>query len=66
MLTRYSAPYYWSGFLAVGKDVQINMKEIRGAMLDQTLDETEKEVEELYGKEYLNPKPVLAPGITDM
>lgn len=59
---RFSAPFFWSGFLVIGKDVQVNIKEIRQAMLDQKLDLSEAELEELHGKEFLNPKPVLAPG----
>ncbi|XP_052220078.1 tetratricopeptide repeat protein 28-like [Dreissena polymorpha] len=58
---RFGSPYFWSGFLLIGKDVYINVKEIRHAMLDQTLDTAESEVEQTSGHEYLNPKPVLAP-----
>ena len=47
----------------IGKDVHISLTEIRHAMLDQCLDQSEAEVEEDHGKKYLNPKPVLAPGI---
>ena len=46
----------------IGKDVHISLTEIRHAMLDQCLDQSEAEVEEDHGKKYLNPKPVLAPG----
>ena len=48
--------------MAIGKDIQVNVKDIREAMLDQTLDQTESELEDTFGKEYLNPKPVLTPG----
>ena len=47
----------------IGKDVYVNLSEIRHSMLDQALDQSEAEVEEETGREYLNPKPVLAPGL---
>ncbi|XP_053380746.1 tetratricopeptide repeat protein 28-like isoform X2 [Mercenaria mercenaria] len=58
---RYNDPLYWSAFVLIGKDVYINLSEIRHAMLDQNLDQSEAEVEEETGREYLNLKPVLAP-----
>ncbi|XP_069120674.1 tetratricopeptide repeat protein 28-like isoform X2 [Argopecten irradians] len=56
---RFSEPYYWCPFLLVGKDVMVNLKEIRHSQLDQTLDKTEKTVEEEIGQEILNPKSSL-------
>ncbi|WAR31141.1 hypothetical protein MAR_033683 [Mya arenaria] len=58
---RFKSPYFWSPFVLIGKDVHINIKEIRHAMLDQTLDQSEAAVEEGSGRAYLNPRPVLAP-----
>lgn len=46
----------------IGKDVNINLIQIQHAMLDQTLNKTEKELEEESGKELLNPKNVLPIG----
>ena len=62
LFCRFSHPFYWSPYLFIGKDVWISLSEIRHAMLDQCLDQSEAEVEEDHGKKYLNPKPVLAPG----
>ncbi|XP_071154491.1 tetratricopeptide repeat protein 28-like isoform X2 [Mytilus edulis] len=53
---RYSDIQTWCPFLLIGKNVAINLKQIRHAMLDQKLDQTEKMVEEKSGKEFLNPK----------
>ena len=43
--------------------MKISLTDIRHSMLDQCLDQTETDVEEEQGKDYLNPKPVLAPGM---
>ena len=48
--------------MLIGKNVVINLKQIRHAMLDQTLDKTEQIVEEQSGKELLNPKTVIPSG----
>lgn len=40
----------------------VNLKEIRHSQLDQSLDHTEKAVEEALGKEILNPKSSLPKG----
>ena len=60
--SRFSHPFYWSPFLLIGKDVKISLTEIRHAMLDQCLDQSEAEVIEEQGKDYLNPKPVIKSG----
>ena len=59
---RYSDLQSWCPFTLIGKNVTVNLKQIRHAMLDQTLDATEKFVEELSGKELLNPKTVIPSG----
>ncbi|XP_060081998.1 tetratricopeptide repeat protein 28-like [Ylistrum balloti] len=56
---RFSETYFWCPFILVGKDVMVNLKDIRHSQLDQTLDRTEKSVEEELGKEILNPKSSL-------
>ena len=61
-LIRFQNPLYWSAFTLIGKDVAINLGDIRHAMLDQTLDKSEEEIEEETGREYLNPKPTVPPG----
>lgn len=61
-LHRYSDIHNWSTFTLIGKNVSINLKQIRHAMLDQTLDTTEKLVQEQTGKELLNPKSVVPAG----
>lgn len=59
---RYSDLQNWCPFILIGKNVTINLKQIRHAMLDQTLDKTERIVEEQSGKELLNPKTVIPSG----
>lgn len=61
-LFRFKDPFYWSAWILIGKDVNINLIQIQHAMLDQTLNKTEKELEEESGKELLNPKNVLPIG----
>ncbi|KAJ8300636.1 hypothetical protein KUTeg_022155 [Tegillarca granosa] len=56
---RFTQVFQWCSFKLIGKDVYLNLNEIRHAMLDQRLDSAEKDVEESVGKEYLNPKSVL-------
>ncbi|KAK6195644.1 hypothetical protein SNE40_001029 [Patella caerulea] len=46
----------WCPFILIGKDISIDIKSIRHAMLNQVIDKTEKEVEEESGHEYLNLK----------
>ena len=59
---RFGDPYYWSPWILIGKDVHVNVIQIRHSVLDQTLDTTEKAVEEETGKEFLNPKNAVAKG----
>ncbi|XP_078685375.1 uncharacterized protein LOC144918440 [Branchiostoma floridae x Branchiostoma belcheri] len=49
---RFSAPVYWCTFVLIGQDVEIDLGQIKRAMLDQTMDKVE-DVEDL-----LNPKPL--------
>ncbi|XP_035685485.1 tetratricopeptide repeat protein 28-like isoform X1 [Branchiostoma floridae] len=49
---RFSAPVYWCTFVLIGQDVEVDLGQIKRAMLDQTMDKVE-DVEDL-----LNPKPL--------
>ncbi|KAK3087168.1 hypothetical protein FSP39_002523 [Pinctada imbricata] len=56
---RFKDPYFWSGWILVGKDIHVNVCQIRHSLLDQKLDNMEKAVEENSGKNFLNPKTSL-------
>ena len=56
---RYAAPFYWAAFECIGFDGELCLKEIKAAMLDQTIDKMEtKFLSCLDGKkkEYLNAR----------
>ncbi|KAL5012513.1 hypothetical protein ScPMuIL_011064 [Solemya velum] len=56
---KYSHIFYWSPFILIGKDVEVNLKHVRKAMLHQSIDLAEMSVGEETGKEYLNPKSIV-------
>ncbi|KAL3871452.1 hypothetical protein ACJMK2_039449 [Sinanodonta woodiana] len=56
---RYSSPFFWSAFALIGKDVYIDLGQVRHTMLDQTISRSEARVQEEIGRDYLNPKVIL-------
>ncbi|XP_041369335.1 tetratricopeptide repeat protein 28-like [Gigantopelta aegis] len=56
---RFSAVCNWSPFALFGKDVFVDVKQIRQAMLDQKIDAAEVEVEAETCTELLNPRSVI-------
>lgn len=56
--SRYGEAAYTSPFVLIGKDVRIDIKEIRHAMLDQAIDHAEGKVIESMHASPLNPSPI--------
>ncbi|KAK2145782.1 hypothetical protein LSH36_658g01023 [Paralvinella palmiformis] len=57
-VVRYRSIAYWSPWLLVGKDTDLDLVQMRHAMLDQELNRIEEEVGEQCEKAKLNPDPV--------
>ena len=59
----YCSPYYWSAFECVGFDGELDLREIKAAMLDQSIDKIEsaflRDNENGSKKECLNVKTVV-------
>jgi len=62
-LGRYRSIAYWSPWLLVGKDTDLDLVQMRHAMLDQELNRIEEEVGEQCEKAKLNPDPVTPHGM---
>ncbi|KAK7502589.1 hypothetical protein BaRGS_00006164 [Batillaria attramentaria] len=56
---RFKSVWVWGAFALIGRDTQLNTKELQHAMLDQSIDRAEKELEEDSVQEILNLKSAI-------
>ncbi len=56
---RFSSTLHTSPFFVIGADVDVNMKQIHRAQLDQAIDKAERKVTEDTQQDPLNPKPII-------
>ncbi len=59
---RFSSTLHTSPFFVIGADVDVNMKQIHRAQLDQAIDKAERKVIEDTQQDPLNPKPIIPNG----
>lgn len=60
---RFKSVWVWGAFTLIGRDLQVNLKQLQHAKLDQQIDRVEQEVQDNSTKELLNPKSAIPHGI---